>query len=41
VEGERRFGGYTIPARLKAGNYYGTDDYLPFFQADITRAAYR
>ncbi len=41
VEGEKLFGGYTIPARLNVGNHYGTDEYLPFFQAEITKAAYR
>jgi hypothetical protein len=41
MEGEARFGGYTIPARLNVGNHFGTDDYLPFFQAEITSASYR
>jgi hypothetical protein len=39
--GEATFGGYTIPARLNVGNHYGTDDYLPFFQAEIVSADYR
>jgi hypothetical protein len=40
IEGEASFEGYTIPAVLKVGNHYGTPDYLPFFQATITRASY-
>jgi len=34
------FQGLTIPTSVAAGNHYGTDDYLPFFQARITRAQY-
>jgi hypothetical protein len=41
IEAEARFGGFTIPARLSVGNHFGTDDYLPFFQAEITSASYR
>jgi hypothetical protein len=40
VEAERSFGGFTIPSRLRIGNHYGTDDYLPFFQAEVTNARY-
>lgn len=40
VEAEARFGGFTIPSQLKVGNHFGTDDYLPFFQARITSANY-
>jgi hypothetical protein len=40
VEAERRFGGFTIPARVSIGNHYGTEDYLPFFQAEIIEASY-
>jgi hypothetical protein len=40
VEGERTFGGFTVPAQLHVGNHYGTDDYLPFFQADVRRITY-
>jgi hypothetical protein len=40
VEAEGTFEGYTIPITLRVGNHYGTDDYLPFFQADIRRAHY-
>jgi len=41
VEGEAMFDGYTIPANLNVGNHYGTDEYLPFFQAQIVSAVYR
>lgn len=41
VEGEATFEGYTIPARVKVGNLFGTDDFLPFFQAEIIGAAYQ
>jgi len=34
------FGGFTIPGHLAVGNHYGTDDYLPFFQARIISAEY-
>lgn len=40
IEQEGRFGGYTIPTRVQVGNHYGTDDYLPFFQAEIVTANY-
>lgn len=40
IEGEGTFGGYTIPAQLNVGNHYGTDDYLPFFQANLTSVRY-
>lgn len=40
VSAEATFGGVTIPSRLSVGNHYGTPDYLPFFQAEITRARY-
>jgi hypothetical protein len=41
IEAERRFGGYTIPSRISAGNHFGTAEDLPFFQAEITQARYR
>jgi hypothetical protein len=40
LEAEGSFEGYTIPVRLRIGNHYGTNDYLPFFQAEISRARY-
>ena len=41
VKAERRFGGFTIPSQVSIGNHYGTPDFLPFFQAEITSARYR
>jgi hypothetical protein len=38
---ERRFGGLTIPSEVAMGNHFGTEDYLPFFQARLTGASYR
>lgn len=32
----RDFGGFCLPTRVEAGNFFGTDDYFPFFLADIT-----
>ena len=40
VTAERRFGGFTIPSKVSIGNHYGTPDFLPFFQAEITDAHY-
>jgi hypothetical protein len=41
VEADATFEGYTIPSKLSVGNHYGTDDYLPFFQAEIRNARYQ
>jgi hypothetical protein len=41
MEAEQRSGATPFPARLKVGNHFGTDDYLPFFQAEIVSARYR
>ena len=38
---EGTFQGFTIPTQVAVGNHYGTDYYLPFFQATISRATYR
>lgn len=32
----REFDGFRLPTRVDAGNYFGTDDYFPFFRATIT-----
>jgi hypothetical protein len=40
MEAETSFQGFTIPSLIKVGNHFGTDDYLPFFQAQITKAEY-
>jgi len=41
VSGESTFDGFTIPSAVAVGNHYGTERYLPFFQARITAARYR
>ena len=40
VEEERTFGGYTIPSKLRAGWWYGTDRYEEFFRATIEGATF-
>ena len=40
ISSEGAFGGFTIPTTISAGNHYGTDEYLPFFQARVTGAVY-
>jgi hypothetical protein len=40
VEGERTFAGYTIPSKVRMGNHFGTEDYLPFFQAELVDVRY-
>lgn len=40
VTAERTFEGYSVPSRLEVGNYYGTEDYLPFFRAEIVSASF-
>lgn len=32
----RDFGGYRLPTRVEAGNQFGTENYFPFFLADVT-----
>lgn len=32
----RKVGGYRLPFRVEAGNNFGTEDYFPFFRADVT-----
>lgn len=44
VEEEKRFGGYTIPSRMRAGWYFGTDRFESdgeFFRVTIDEATYR
>lgn len=31
----RWFGGYRVPTRVEAGNLFGSDDYFPFFKANV------
>ena len=38
---EGTFQGFTIPTEVAVGNHYGIEDYLPFFQARITKATYQ
>lgn len=33
--------GLTVPSRIAVGNHFGTDDYLPFFQATVSEIRYR
>jgi hypothetical protein len=37
---EATFQGLTIPNEISAGNHYGSEDHLPFFQARLTEARY-
>lgn len=32
----REFDGYRLPTRIEGGNWFGTDDYFPFFKARVT-----
>jgi hypothetical protein len=41
IKEESSFQGLTIPTVISVGNHYGTEDYLPFFQAQISRVRYR
>lgn len=34
------FVGFTLPTRVSAGNFYGTDDYHPFFIADVQTVSF-
>jgi hypothetical protein len=36
--GERQFGDYTLPSRFRAGWWFGTPRYAPFFEAQIGSA---
>jgi hypothetical protein len=40
ISDETSFQGFTISTDVAVGNHFGTADYLPFFQARITRARY-
>ncbi|MBO6676072.1 MAG: hypothetical protein JJ908_13450 [Rhizobiales bacterium] len=36
----RTFEGFTLPTVVNAGNFYGTDDYFPFFQVRVTSVSF-
>jgi len=31
-----KFGGYRLPTRVEGGNFFGTEEYFPFFRAQVT-----
>jgi hypothetical protein len=36
----REFDGFMLPTHVEAGNMFGTDDYFPFFIADVTNISF-
>jgi len=36
----REFDGFLLPTHVEAGNHFGTDEYFPFFLADISQITY-
>ncbi len=36
----RAFGGFRLPTHVEAGNMFGTEDYFPFFIADVTAVSF-
>lgn len=36
LSGFRDFGGFRLPTHVEAGNHFATDQYFPFFVADVT-----
>lgn len=32
----KTFDGFTVPTHVEAGNFFGTDDYFPFYVVDVT-----
>jgi hypothetical protein len=38
VEAERRFGAVTIPSRMTAGWWHGTEKWAPFFRCEVVEA---
>lgn len=37
----RTFDGFRLPTRIEAGNFFGTDDYFPFFKATVSSIRFR
>ncbi len=40
VQAEKTFGGYTVPSKISAGWWFGTDKYWAFFQPTIEQAKF-
>ena len=40
IAAEQTFGGYTVPSKMDAGYWFGTDKYWTFFQATIEQASF-
>ena len=36
----RTFSGFTLPTHVEAGNHFGTDEYFPFFRADVSEVRF-
>ena len=36
----RDFGGYTLPTRVEGGNFIGTEEYFPFYKAEINNVRF-
>ena len=36
----RTFAGFTLPTHVEAGNYFATDEYFPFFIADVSEVQF-
>ncbi|NNL11281.1 MAG: hypothetical protein HKO84_05930 [Pseudomonadales bacterium] len=35
LSGYKEFGGYCLPTKIEAGNFFATPDYFPFFKANV------
>lgn len=36
----KEFDGFRLPTRIEAGNFFGTDDYFPFFRATVSAVSF-
>ncbi|GGL81798.1 DUF6544 family protein [Wenxinia marina] len=36
----QKFRGFTLPTHVEAGNFFGTEDYFPFFVVDVTEISF-